>query len=699
MKAQTLFTPFLVMAFSLPSTLAFCGEAIHCDNAQEPPAIRVLVAPTGRNLPFFVERNGKVIACFDICEERSQGIQFGDIISCRLQYGSWETIHEPVVSNLTVIGHGEGDTGRQITADEFYKIDKDIALVTIRGTVFDVCKDDIDSNFGFAFIDVGGKMITAAFGINDGAFPGMRALVGCEIMMTGVTGTSSTILTPAEGRRLPRRTIRIGGADNCRVLRPAVQNGGQTPDLASDIGMTPETITSLPLLRVDGTVLAVWPKNNVLIACASGTTCRAELATEKLPETGTAIELLGRPETDLFDVNLVRASWEPCNTPAVPEAAPRETEVRNLFENSCGEAMIDTSQRGKVLSVCGTVKSIGLNDNGNLCLLIKDGKHTLNIVCGASVHLPPSVAEGCRIRVTGICVMDSDHWRPQVPLPAVRGLFLVLRKPSGIAILEYPPWWTPGRILVAAIILLSLLVCIAAWNLALHKRARRLGNEIAESELSRRLGKLKIAERTRLAAELHDGIVQNLTGVSMGIRSAMMSKKLAPEQLDGHLRIALLSLDSCRDELRDCIWDLHNLTLDESTADGAIRKAVKQHLNGAKLSVRFNVPRESLPDNVFYALIRIIRELTINAVRHGNATEIKIAGASENGHLFFSVQDNGKGFDPLNTPGMEQGHFGLQGISDRVENLNGTFTIDSAIGKGCKAKVELSLAREERTDS
>lgn len=237
------------MALSLPSTLAFCGDAIHVGKAPNPPATRVLVAPTGRNLPFFVERNGAVVACFDICEDRSHGARFGDIISCRLQYGSWEKIREPVVTNLTIIGHDEGMTPRQITADEFYKIDQDLAFVSIRGTVFDVCKDDIDSNFGFAFIDTGKKMITAAFGITDGAFPGMLALVGCEVMMTGVTGTSDTILTPAEGRRLPRRTIRIGGADNCRVLRPAVPNDDQTPDLTSEIGMTPETITSLPLLR------------------------------------------------------------------------------------------------------------------------------------------------------------------------------------------------------------------------------------------------------------------------------------------------------------------------------------------------------------------------------------------------------------------------------------------------------------------
>lgn len=692
-----IFPATLLLAFALSPQSSRCDCTASDGKAVESMTVRVLVAPTGCHLPFYVERNGTVVECIDICEDRALRAHFGDIVSCALPYGGKGI--KPIVSSMSVVGHDDSFSLLPVTADEFYSITQRLQFVAVKGTVFDVCKDDIDANYAFAFLDVGGKTITAAFGINDGAFPGMRAIVGNEVLMTGVTGTADAILTPRGGRRFPRRTIRIGGADNCRILRPVVHGEKRATVHIDDIGTTPEMITATPQLRISGSALVSWPRNHVLVACSNGAVCRAELATEKLPETGAAIELVGRPETDLFDVNLVRASWKPSGKTAVPEQQPHETAIRNLFENYRGEAMIDSSQRGKVLSVCGTIKSIAYNEVGNRSLLIKDGDYSLNIICGASVEPQESVAEGCRVRVTGVCVMDSDHWRPQVPLPAVRGLFLVVRKPSDIAILAYPPWWTPGRILATAFILMSLLICIVAWNIALHKRARRLGNEIAESELSRRLGKLKIAERTRLAVELHDGIVQNLTGVSMGIRSAMMSRKLAPDQLDGHLRLALLSLDSCRDELRDCIWDLHNLTLDESTANESIRKAVGQHLNGAKLAVRFNVPRRNLPDNVFYALIRIIRELVINAVRHGHATEIKIAGSAENGHLFFSVHDNGQGFDARHAPGMEQGHFGLQGIADRVESLNGTFDIDSTVGKGTKARVELSLETEAKADS
>ena len=693
MRKKTL-TAFLLAAAFLPSS-AVCEETAGGDNAADMSSVRVLVAPTSRFVPFYVEHNSSVISCIDLCDERPHGVRFGDIVQCRILH--WDSDKRPRVTGVTVVGHDDGRMPQPISADEFYNIDKGLSFVAVTGTVLDVCKDCIDSRYGFAFLDAGGKTITLSFGICEGAFPGMKSLVGCEVIAAGVADTPRAI--GGFARRFPRLELNIGGADNCRILRPPVNSGTQALNPGSDIGITPDRIAAIPWLRITGTVLGAWQKNHVVIACEDGGVCRAELASEELPETGAAVELVGRPETDLFDINLVRASWKPSGKPALPEPKPCAIDTRKLFEYSRGEAIVDSSHRGKILSVCGTVKSIGLNDSGNLCLLIKDGKHTLNVVCGASVDLPPSVTEGCRVRVTGVCVMDSDNWRPHVPLPAVRGMFLVVRKTSDIVITDYPPWWTPLRVAIVAFFLFAMLIGIAAWNIALQKRARRLGNEIAESELSRRLGKLKIAERTRLAVELHDGIVQNLTGVSMGIRSAMMSRKLAPDQLDGHLRLALLSLDSCRDELRDCIWDLHNLTLDESTANESIRKAVEQHLNGAKLAVRFNVPRRNLPDNVFYALIRIIRELVINAVRHGHATEIKIAGSAENGHLFFSVHDNGQGFDARHAPGMEQGHFGLQGIADRVESLGGTFDIDSTVGKGTKARVELSLETEAKANS
>ena len=107
--------------------------------------------------------------------------------------------------------------------------------------------------------------------------------------------------------------------------------------------------------------------------------------------------------------------------------------------------------------------------------------------------------------------------------------------------------------------------------------------------------------------------------------------------------------------------------------------------------LRFNVSRRIIPDNEFHSILCIIRELVINAIRHGGASTIKIAGASEGGRILFSVTDNGCGFKPDDRPGMEQGHFGLEGIIERARALGGTISIDSAPGRGTCVTANIAL--------
>jgi len=159
------------------------------------------------------------------------------------------------------------------------------------------------------------------------------------------------------------------------------------------------------------------------------------------------------------------------------------------------------------------------------------------------------------------------------------------------------------------------------------------------------------------------------------------------------LNLASRTIDACRMELRNTLWDLRSAALDEPSMDAAIRKTLCQNLAGVDLTVRFNVPRETFSDNTAHAILKIIRELATNALRHGKASSLKIAGTVEGDKLLFSVKDNGCGFDPDFAPGIAQGHFGLQGVAERLERLNGEMAIDSAPGKGTKVTVALAIPR------
>jgi signal transduction histidine kinase len=106
------------------------------------------------------------------------------------------------------------------------------------------------------------------------------------------------------------------------------------------------------------------------------------------------------------------------------------------------------------------------------------------------------------------------------------------------------------------------------------------------------------------------------------------------------------------------------------------------------------VSRERLSDNTAHGILRIIRELASNAVRHGGATEIRIAGSIEKDRLLFSVSDNGCGFDPENHPGVADGHYGLQGIQDRIDGFEGEMAIKSTVGEGTKATISIKTNGE-----
>ena len=110
----------------------------------------------------------------------------------------------------------------------------------------------------------------------------------------------------------------------------------------------------------------------------------------------------------------------------------------------------------------------------------------------------------------------------------------------------------------------------------------------------------------------------------------------------------------------------------------------------SEVRTRFNVPREQLSESVVHTILRIVRELVVNATRHGKATRIRIAGDYRDGVIRFSVRDNGCGFDPDGVPGPINGHFGLQGIRERLAESNGSIRIESEPGSGTSIAITIA---------
>ena len=665
------------------------GNAVTSTNTSELIA-RIVLPPTLHGVHFFIETEGKISPLIYYPNDTNRTIRAGDIVRMKvddemMRHGEASA---PYALSIMSIGRKELPEAVQIHVGNLPLTES--KRVSVRGTITDTYRDDIDEKFGFAIIEDGGHEIEVAFTRVDDILDKFTSLVGSEVIATGILNPS--VLGNRANRSYHFLRMMIGGPADIRVVAPPSKSVFAVPELGDLWPNPPRKIASLKRIRASGHVLAAWRASQLLLRDDKGRLFKAELSSGTLPMPGDTVEVTGIPETDLFDINLKRASWRPAAPLPMSPSERHNMDIAGLFVTEHGERRICTAMRGKTVVVRGIIKSIAYGETGYPQLILSDGKHNLRVESGHEETTFYGIEEGSLVEVSGVCVIDSEAYSSRPIYPHVRGLFLVARGAKDIRVLSRPPWWTPAKLMVVIGLLASAFLGILLWNRSLRRLAEHRGRKIAREEVKRAEADLKVSERTRLAVELHDSISQNLTGASMEIRAAKTAAKEHDGRLDGHLDMAAATLDSCRTELRNCIWDLHNHALDETSVEEALHRTLEPHLSGARLNLSFNAPRSKFTDNTIHTVLRIVRELVINAVRHGHANEITIAGSLDGGRLNFSVRDNGTGFDPTLAPGMEQGHFGIEGIRDRIALLNGTLTIDSARGSGTRATVSLDLA-------
>ena len=576
-----------------------------------------------------------------------------------------------------------------VTAKQLLDGKCDFQFVRLKGTITDVVRDEVNPKFRFFIISADGEIVYAPSQTIDESDETLKALIGAEVSVCGKCDYPTDKNTH---RRQFRRSLYIWDREDITVLKPAPTDPFAVDELGDLTDRRPSEIPLLGRRRTHGRVLAAWHERNILIRTSSNTVMRLEMSAKTLPKPGNFIEAVGIPESDVFRINLARAIWRPAEPfPHTEEGPATNLSARAILTDESGRTAVKAELHGRLIRLSGLLRS----QPSSGVLYLEDGGFLVPVDASALTELPSRPTVGCRIAVTGVCVMNVEGWRPTAVFPRIDGFTLVPRTAEDIVILSRPPWWTAGRLLAVIGTLLAVIVGIVIWNTSLRRLARKRGRELYRAQIEKTASELRTGERTRLAVELHDTISQNLTGISMHLDAAANFFRTNQEKTAKHLGIASYALDSCRGELRNCIWDLRSGSLDKADMNAAIRDALAPYVGDTHLTVRFSIRRSRLSDNTAHTLIRIIRELVANAIRHGHAQTIRVAGASEGNVLRLSVTDDGEGFDPANHPGVPEGHFGLQGIRERLKAFNGTLSFDCAHGQGTKAVVSLALPGED----
>ena len=186
-----------------------------------------------------------------------------------------------------------------------------------------------------------------------------------------------------------------------------------------------------------------------------------------------------------------------------------------------------------------------------------------------------------------------------------------------------------------------------------------------------------LAERARIAQELHDTLLQGFAGVTLQLKTAELA---LPEQPDVAaetiMRVQQLARDSLR-EARERVWDMRETDLGSDDLPAALETIAGERTSGSGIEVAVSTTgqRRRLTRSVEDAAFRIGREAVVNAVRHAEASRIEIHVDFGATRLRLEVRDDGRGFTPEQAEeARRRGHFGLSGARERATRMGGAAT-------------------------
>lgn len=206
-----------------------------------------------------------------------------------------------------------------------------------------------------------------------------------------------------------------------------------------------------------------------------------------------------------------------------------------------------------------------------------------------------------------------------------------------------------------------------------------------------------LAERARLAREIHDTLAQGLSSIQLLLHAAERADPGRPGI--EHIRLARETAAANLADARRFIRELTPPDLDDRGLGGALRRLAAEQWGPQGLPVAVRVADAvELPMPVQTALLRIAQGAIANVLQHARASRAEITLAvqrNEHGdRLLFTIADDGVGFDPSSASDPARGHsdsFGLQAARERVDQLGGVLTVDSAPQTGTTLTVELAL--------
>lgn len=579
-----------------------------------------------------------------------------------------------------VLGKHPPPTLPQTSAEDVIRGKCNYRAVRIKGHIVDCFDDEVDPMWSFFVMDSDDHRIYVYFYRGVFTADDIQALGDVTVETTALC---SCVRSGA--RQFLGPLLIVNSRSAVKPLSPAPTDVFDAPRLEDLRHLNSFAVRRLGRRSIDGTVLAVRNDGIFLLRTDDGRIVTIEPSGSDSPRSGEKIQVAGTPQTDIYHCRLLRARWRRLRQRAETAENPVPVSARDLLKDAEGRSRVKANFHGRPVRMRGIVQNSP--DGDNRMLKLDDGGCRFTVDEGIHQGVFEDLSPGCEVEVCGICEMETGTSGRINSIPRIQGFTVILRAPEDLTVLKRPPWWTPGRLLAVIATLVAALVGILIWNRFLNSIIERRSRQLAKTRTARDEANLRGEERMRLAVDLHDTLSQNLTGVAMQIDAAEIAARENPAEVGQILLTARRMMQSCRESLRDCLWDLRSRVFEERRLEDALRKALAPQSSAARIIIDCNQLTQELPEDFVHQAVFMIRELVTNAVRHGKAGLIKVSAKVSGETLSIHVTDNGCGFDDNDRPGPADGHFGLLGVEERVRRLGGNLTVESSPGKGTTVKI------------
>jgi signal transduction histidine kinase len=413
---------------------------------------------------------------------------------------------------------------------------------------------------------------------------------------------------------------------------------------------------------------------------------------------GDRVEAAGFVTTGPGSLSLGDAVIRVTGTAAVPAAQPlpdaegqrSDAEWSRLFEGLWRDAL-PVEVRMRIVS--------RIDGAGGSEILGATLVRNMAVRCFVPEAAPAAAVPGSQVSVRGVYRVTATDRAPSLPLP--KAIDLWPGSAADITLLRGVPWWRRADVVKPlTATLAACLLAVAgttAWIVLLRRQVVSRTRQLAAEIRSRRDGALEfeatLRERNRLAANLHDTLLQTLGGIGYQLDACEGSQAADAAEAQLHFDVARRMVNHAANELHTAVWAMRSLPIRDQTLPEAVRTICQRVGEGhaARIDVHADDSLTDVPEFVAGNLLLVIQEAVLNALRHGRAAtiDVRVTDRPSERLIAVAVRDDGRGFDTATRQGVEQGHFGIQGMRERVERLGGTLAIESTPGRGTTVRARV----------